>query len=289
MAIGKNGTQLTISCEFDSEDADLVLLSRDPPTEFHVHSTILTTASPFFHDMFSLPQDPTTDAGCFKSCKPVVPVTESKNILTTLLRFVYPIPDPEIHSLEEIPPVLDAAIKYDFSGAITALRRLLTSPHHLLQSPIQVYAIASRFELDEDAQTASFHTLKCNLLDGPLYEDLKYISAWQYHRLLELHRTRSKHAQEIIDANNCPVEIKCIQCNSSLYTCHGQPRWYYRWERDAKAELALRPTSETIFSMEFISKAVKKADCTRCSDSIFQCWPWLIEMKKKIDELPQTV
>jgi len=290
MGIGQRFPErLNISSEFDSEDADLILLSRDPPTEFHVHSVILKTASPFFYDMFTLPQDPTTDAGCLKSRKPVVPVTESRDILTALLRFVYPIPDPEIHSLEEIPPVLDAAIKYDFSGTITTLRHLLTSPHHLLQSPIKVYAIASRFDLDEDAQIASSHTLRYNILDSPLCEDLKYISAWQYHRLLELHQTRSRHAQEIIDATNCPVEIKCIQCNSSFFTSHGQPRWYYRWEVDAKAELALRPISETIFSMEFIGKAVKKADCVRCSDSVFKCWPWLMEMKKKINELPQTI
>ncbi|KAJ3570036.1 hypothetical protein NP233_g4662 [Leucocoprinus birnbaumii] len=279
-----------ISCEFDSDDADLILLSRNPPTEFHVHRVILAAASPFFRDMFTLPQGPEVDAAsCSKLSKPVVPVTESRDVLATLLRFVYPTPDPEIHLLEEIPPVLDAAIKYDLSGAISTLRHLLTSPHHLQHSPIQVYAIASRFELDEDAQAASAHTLGYSLLDGPLCEDLKYISAWQYHRLLDLHRTRSKHAQEIIDADNCPVEVKCMQCNSSMYTSHGQPKWYYQWERDAKLELAARPISDTIFSIEFLGKAVKKAGCARCNESIIQCWPWLMEMKKKIDELPRTI
>ncbi|KAF5363570.1 hypothetical protein D9756_000132 [Leucocoprinus leucothites] len=279
----------TVSCEFDSEDADLILLSRDPPTEFHVHSTILAAASPFFHDMFTLPQGPSAESGCIKANKPVVPVTESRDVLATLLQFVYPTPDPEVPSLEEIPPVLDAAIKYDLTGAIVALRRLLTSPDHLQQSPIQVYAIACRFELEEDAQTASAHTLRYSLLDGPLCEDLKYISAWQYHRLLELHRTRSKHAQEIIIAENCPTEVKCMQCNSSLYTSHGQPKWYYQWESEAKLELAARPISDTIFSIDFLGKAAKKAGCARCSESIFQSWPWLMEMKQKIDELPRTV
>ncbi|KXN88967.1 hypothetical protein AN958_06271 [Leucoagaricus sp. SymC.cos] len=286
---GQPEEKITVSCEFDSEDSDLILLSRNPPTEFHVHRVILAAASPFFADMFTLPQGPTEDLASLKPTKPVIPVTESRDVLVALLGFVYPVPDPTINSLEEIPPILDAAIKYDFTGAIVTLRRLLTSPQNLRDSPIQVYAIASRFDLEEDIQAASSHTLRYNLLDGPLCEDLKYISAWQYHRLLDLHRTRSKNAQEIIDVQNCPVEVKCMQCNSSMYTVHGQPKWYYQWETLAKAELAVRPVSDAIFSLEFIGQATKKAGCARCSESVFQCWPWLMEMKNKIDALPQTV
>jgi len=289
MAIEKLSERTAISCEFDSEDADLILLSRDPPTEFHVHSVILTEASPFFHDMFTLPQAPATDIGSLKNTKPIVPVTESRDVLASLLHFVYPIPDPELVSLDELPPILDAAIKYDFSGVILTLRRLLTSHEHLQNSPIQVYAIASRFDLEEEAQIASSHTLRFSILEGPLCEDLKYISAWQYHRLLDLHRARSKRAQEVIDVANCPNEIKCAQCNSSLYTAQGQPKWYYQWEKEAKTELAVRPVSDAIFSIEFIGQATQKSGCARCSESVFQCWPWLVEMKKRIDALPMTV
>lgn len=278
----------TLSCEFDSDDADLILLSRNPPTEFHVHSTILAAASPFFHDMLTLPQPP-SDPNSLKKSKPVIPVTESTDTLASILHFVYPLPDPELASLDELPPLLDAAIKYDFTSVIFTLRRLLVSHSNLRISPIQVYAIASRFDLEEEAQIASSYTLGHSVLDGPLCEDLKYISAWQYHRLLDLHRTRSKRAQEIIDSANCPTEIKCMQCNSSLYTAHGQPKWYYEWEKEAKLELAARPVSDVIFSMPFIGNATQKAGCARCSESVFQCWQWLVEMKDRIDNLPRIV
>lgn len=290
MAIEQSTSERTIvSCEFDSNNADLILLSRDPPTEFHVHSVILAEASPFFHDMFTLPQAPPTDSGSLKRTKPIVPVTEPRDVLVSLLHFVYPIPDPQLPSLDELAPILDAAIKYDFASVILTLRRLLTSPKHLQDSPIQVYAIACRFDLEEEIQIASSHTLRFNILEGPLCEDLKYISAWQYHRLLDLHRTRSKRALEIIDPTNCPKEIKCMQCNSSLYTAQGQPKWYYEWEKEAKAELAVRPVSDVIFSIEFIGKVTQKSGCARCSESVFQCWPWLVEMKQRIDALPMTV
>jgi hypothetical protein len=286
MAIDQPTSEVAISCLFDSDDADIILLSKNPPTELHVHKVILAAGSPFFHDMFTLPQPPSSNTG---DSKPVIPVTESRDVITTLLQFVYPLPDPQLPSLNDLAPILDAAIKYDFPSVISTLRRFLSSSENLQKSPIQVYAISSRFDLEEEAQIASSHTLSTNLLDGPLYEDLKYISAWQYHRLLDLHRTRSKSAQQIIDTTNCPPEIKCMQCNSSLYTAHGQPKWYYEWEKQAKAELAVRPVSDVIFSMEFIGKATKASECARCSESVFQCWTWLEEMKRKMDALPTTI
>lgn len=286
MAVDQPASQIAVSCVFDSDDADIIILSKNPPTEFHVHKVILAAASPFFHDMFTLPQPSSPDTD---DVKPVIPVTESCEVMTTLLRFVYPLPDPHLSSLDEFGPILDAAIKYDLQNVISTLRRFLCSSENLRTSPMQVYAIACRFDLEEEAQIASSHTLSFNILDGPSDEDLKYISAWHYRRLLSLHHTRSKNAQEIIDPANCPPEIKCMQCNSAFYTSHGQPKWYYDWEKQAKEELAVRPVSDVIFSMDFIAKATKASGCSRCSESVFQCWTWLEQMKQKMDALPTTI
>ncbi|KAI0255963.1 hypothetical protein BJV78DRAFT_1113987, partial [Lactifluus subvellereus] len=40
---------------FDDADADIILRSSDQ-VNFHVYKVILSVASPFFKDMFSLPQ-----------------------------------------------------------------------------------------------------------------------------------------------------------------------------------------------------------------------------------------
>jgi hypothetical protein len=94
--------------QFDSPDADIVLQTIDH-NEFCVHSCILAAASPFFRDMFTLPQ-----GDIEKRSIAEIHVSEPSDVLDTLLRLVYPIPDPFIGSLEELALVIEAAIKYDF-------------------------------------------------------------------------------------------------------------------------------------------------------------------------------
>ena len=271
---------LPLDHQFDSPDADIVLQTIDH-NEFCVHSSILAIASPFFRDMFTLPQGDIEKRPIAK-----IPVSETSKVLDTLLRLVYPIPDPTISSLEELAVVLDAAIKYDFAIAITFLRRHLISPHFLQTSPIRVYALASRYGLDEEMKIASRYTLSINMLHAPPLEDLQYITGLSYHRLLNFHRQRSKAAQNLIQiASN----IKCMQCNGSVYTLNGSPKWWFVFEKVAKAELAMRPTTDVIFGMEFLQNVVIEADCSRCPESILDSWKFLRDLQKSIDALPATL
>jgi hypothetical protein len=50
-----------------------------------------------------------------------ISTSETSAVLNTLLRFVYPVLDPTITSFEELAPVLEAAIKYDFIAVVNAL------------------------------------------------------------------------------------------------------------------------------------------------------------------------
>jgi hypothetical protein len=268
--------------EFNACDTDVILLSNDAkPTEFRVHRCILAAASPFYRDMFTLPQTPLPDKQL-----PVIPVSESTPTLDALLRFVYPVRDPHVGSLDELVPILGAAVKYDFASVIHTLRQLLLSPRFLQTAPTRVFAVACRFDLDDEARIASQHTLKVNILDCPLSEDLKYITAYSYHRLLDLHRRRARAAQEML---KLPQELKCTQCNGSGYSVFGAPKWWYEFEKRAKEELALRPTTDVIFSMSFLAQTASAAGCQRCPGSVFDAMKYLQDLKRKIDELPATI
>ena len=267
--------------QFDFPDADIVFKTIDH-NEFCVHSCILAAASSFFRDMFTLPQGDIEKRPIIE-----IPVSEPSDVLDTLLRLVYPTPDPTISSFDELALVLEAAIKYDFITAVTFLRRhLISSPHFLQTSPIRVYAIASRYGLEEEMRIASRYTLSINMLDAPPLEDLKHITGYSYHRLLNFHRQRSKSAQNLIKV---PSTIKCMQCNGSVYTLNGSPKWWFEFEKAAKAELAMRPTTEVIFEMDFLSNVVKEADCSRCPESVLDSWRFLRDLKGKIDALPATL
>ena len=87
------------------------LLANDD-TEFRVRRCILGTASALI-DMFTLPQPPSGDTSV-----PVAPVSELRQTLGSLLRFIYPIQDPPIPTWNELNPILRAAFKYDFCAVI---------------------------------------------------------------------------------------------------------------------------------------------------------------------------
>ena len=275
---------MAIPYDFNSPDADVILLTTEATrsTEFHVHKCILAAASPFFHDMFTLPPE---EGGTNKEI-PVIPVTETAHDLDAVLRYIYPVADPAMESLDDLAAALGVAVKYDFTTAISALRSVLVSPAFLQKSPIRVYAIACQHEFEEEARTASRHTLRISLLDAPPCKELQQINAYDYHRLLVLHRRRSAAAVELLTA---PVDLKCMHCNTSAFTSHDAPKWWYSFEGAAREELAVRPTTDVVFRTEFLFRAAQSSGCSRCPESILNSWKLLENLKDKIDSLPSMV
>ncbi|KAI0265082.1 hypothetical protein BC834DRAFT_825414 [Gloeopeniophorella convolvens] len=268
---------------FNSTDADVILRSDDArPTDFRVHRCILSAGSPFFQTMFSLPQ-PKSAA---EECVPILDVAEPSAVLDPLLRFLYPVPDPKVPSLDELVFLMDAAAKYDMTAVIDRLRALLVSSSFLETAPVRVFAIASRFELEAEAKLASRHTLGVHVLDTPLCDDLRHISAFSYHRLLELHRRRGDAACEALVA---PEELRCMQCNGSQHNTFARPKWWGVFVTRAGEELRRRPTTDVIFSLKFLMECAHASGCARCAGSILESFVFLDALKAKIDALPSTI
>ncbi|OCB91212.1 hypothetical protein A7U60_g1559 [Sanghuangporus baumii] len=280
---------------FSPPDADVVLQTSDE-VRFGVYRRILVESSPFFRDMFSLPQarPPTRSStsgeepelGCSSSA-PVVDVSEPSEVLDALLRLVYPGQDPDVKTLDEVSVLLEAAMKYDMTRAIATLRRILVSPSFVENEPVRAYSIACRHDLESEAQIASSYTLGINVLDNPPLEDLKYMTAWSYHRLLTLHRHRADAALRLLDSANTE-EIKCMQCNSAHYGSLCPPRWWTQFVGRAKEELRARPTTGVVFSMKFLAES-GQTGCQRCLGSVMESHAFLEGLKSRIDELPSAV
>ncbi|TBU22306.1 hypothetical protein BD309DRAFT_623331 [Dichomitus squalens] len=276
------------SCLFHFRDADLTLRSgsshgeyhgRQKTVDFHIHRCVLSAGSPFFEAMLSLPQPPNTG----NEALPVVPFTESAAVLEILLAYIYPTPDPIVNTLDELAPALDAARKYDLAVAIDGLRRRLVDPVFLKMYPLRVYAIASRFELDEEAAVAAKATLSTGLHGLPLHEDLKSMTAYAYHRLFLLHE---RHARDAIALLSLPDEIKCMQCNGRRDRMHEPPLWWVEWKERAREELRLRPTAETICSLGFLQQAAQAGGCERCAGCILASSWFFDQLRRDIDALP---
>ena len=99
-------------------NADVILQSSDL-VHFRVNKLVLITSSPFFSDMFSLPQplnDTTLDG------LPVVHLSEDAEVLDSLFSMLYPVTPEMPHSCDGILALLAAATKYDMDAIQTLIR-----------------------------------------------------------------------------------------------------------------------------------------------------------------------
>ena len=154
MTTSASSAPFTPSHPFDLPDADITLRSVDN-VDFHVHKAILSVASSVFRDMFSLPPPP--DDTPLASPRPFVSLTEDSKTLEQLLRFCYPINKPPLRELEDIVPVLKAALKYDMEWPTTLLTGELGKI--IPRKPLEVWACACQCGLLDLAQSAAIKVL----------------------------------------------------------------------------------------------------------------------------------
>ena len=235
--------------------------------------------------MFSLPQ-PKSTTTTTDELIPILDVAESSAIFDPLLRFLYPVPDPAVATLDALVPLLCAAVKYEMAAVMHRLRVLLVSPAFLESAPLRVFAIASRFDMEEEAKLASKHTLRQRVLDAPLCDDLRHISAYSYHQLLQLHQRRGEAALQALCVSK---DLRCLQCNGTNWNAVAPPKWWAEFVTRAQEELRIRPTTDVIFSPKFLMQCAHASGCSRCSGSILESFIFLDALKAKIDALPSTI
>lgn len=269
---------------FAVDNGDVLIQSSDSVL-FGVHSCILTMASPVFRESLPLPPPSATSESILVR-QPLV-LTEPAHVLDLLLRIIYPVPTPTLDNLSVLAKVLAASIEYDISVATTTLRKQLISPSFLSSEPLRVFAIACRFGFKEEATEASNATLSMNIVDAPLVEELRYVSAYDYHRLLSFHRTRSRAARNVVGLRGKSCPARCMGC--SYNDPGGQaslPRWWYSFEKRAKEELERRPLTDIIFSMRFLSEC---EGCPSCGGNMLDSFHFLEGLKAELDALPDRI
>ncbi|PIL24639.1 hypothetical protein GSI_12523 [Ganoderma sinense ZZ0214-1] len=141
---------------FNHSSADITLRTPNR-VDFYIHSPILSQASPVFADMLTLPQPSSVSRGAVAD-RPVVDVTEDSRVLERLMRLCYPIEKEKLDALEDIVPVLEAAMKYDMKWPISLLTTDLLAI--IPRSPLKVWAVACRCGLETLASEAAASILR---------------------------------------------------------------------------------------------------------------------------------
>jgi hypothetical protein len=163
--------------DFNMRNTDVILRSSDG-ANFRVHRLVLTTASPFFDDLFSLPQpdeDETID-GAHVICLP-----EDKEVLHSLITMLYPIPSVLPDSYNKVLDLLTASQKYDMAAVQSSIRAEVSRKSYPLLTGAAVfhtYAIASSKGLIPEMENAARLTLDYPMTFESIGDELRLFNGW---------------------------------------------------------------------------------------------------------------
>ncbi|KAG9041275.1 hypothetical protein FS837_012474 [Tulasnella sp. UAMH 9824] len=166
-------TSYTVKAPFDASSIGDCFLRSSDGAHFKTSRVILSIASPFFRDMFALPQ-PGDEASSTTSELPTIPVEEDAQTLQTFLTMLYPLDPPVVRSYTVATKLVRACDKYLISPLRlkSCLRDILATPEALKSDPLGVYALAWRLGLEEEAKTASRYTHRIDLRKPAVKQDL---------------------------------------------------------------------------------------------------------------------
>jgi hypothetical protein len=208
------------SSPFDgSTPWDTVIVSSDN-VRFHVLRSILSVASGFFRDMFSLPQSAQDEPS-----SRTVQFSENGRVLDQLLRVCYPVRDPAVDSVEAVGTLLGVADKYEMNDVTMWAKDKLRSFHD--KEPLHVYLLACHLGLKEEAVAAAKATLK---FPEPSLEEMSEVPAFGYlsappaRALLSYHRK----CRQLEAWRSLTTSFQWIPYEDTYYTpFHGAPGQYY--------------------------------------------------------------
>ena len=135
----------------DMSDANVIIQSCDF-VNFRVHQRTLAMSSPFFDDMFSLPQPKASDQDVVDGL-PVVRLSEDAEVLNSLISMLYPIPPVLPNSYDKALTLLATSQKYDMVGVQSRIRAEIQSNEFpALTGPetFRSYAISSTGKLPSE-------------------------------------------------------------------------------------------------------------------------------------------
>ncbi|KAI0633320.1 hypothetical protein C8Q77DRAFT_1157545 [Trametes polyzona] len=185
------------SLRIDNVLPDVILISSNNVYFYAHRHRIINVSSNLFGGLLLF--DPGTSPHGFL---PTLNLPESGDVINVVLHTVYGLSCTHFHpTLETVEAALDALIKYGVSLQIHAAPRYRPL-HQLLLSrapyrPIDTYALAGKYELDELAVTVSGHLLSFDL--SRITDDLATKMGPVYlKRLFLLHQTRLHALKQIL-------------------------------------------------------------------------------------------
>jgi BTB/POZ domain len=215
-------------------DADIIIQSCDL-VNFRIHKSTLSLSSPFFCDMFSLPQP---SHGEVIDGLSVVRLLEDTEVLNGLLTMLYPIPYMIPNSYDKSLMLLAASQKYDMVAIQARIRAEIQNRKFATPTgtaAFRAYAIASRGGLPSEREISARLTLDFPMTFEYLCDALPLFEGWALHDLIGFRKRCRDNLvscfQSLLNLGNPPLNIwmSCTtfaghpcQC-SRLHSCSCPP------------------------------------------------------------------
>jgi len=268
---------------FDHASADVILRSSDKePVDFRVFKLLLSLASPFFSEIFTLPQS-STPSVYSDECRdpnglPIIQMTEDRETLHLLLSLCFPVSVskfPHFSSLQGLQKVIEATFKFDMEGLQKHLRAELIALRFIEAQPLRVFAIAYRYGWDTEARKAARYTLR-HPTNPAFVSELGYISGATYYRLQEYHRLCGEVANSRVSLQPFLAEsddgwtwVTCKRCPGALSRNRDFPEvrsWWAGWIYKVAEEVRVRPWGETVKKWDILKDTLCQAEvCPNCA------------------------
>jgi BTB/POZ domain len=257
---------------FDDPDADIILRSSDS-REFRVLKLYLIKCSPVLNGLIQAAASNLPDAAIPPNAGtplPVVKMSDSGAILSSLLTFIFPMSPVLPQTLEETMELLSVAQKYKMSSVLSFIRGRIAAlqdpPFIHRENAFHVYSLAQKHGLHHEVAQAARMTLKFTLTIEKLEGKLDIIpSAYLYELWLHHNRVKTNISSDILEfresgAHGTLIGLKCVRLT---VTPGGIPQWI----DDYICSIAQAPSFFDLF--KFQTTLAGHIDASRCSSCAY--------------------
>jgi hypothetical protein len=173
---------------FDYPGADIIIRSRDS-SHFRVPKIYIVNSSPFLGELIRRVLDSPGDANA-EAQLPVVQLTESGEIINSLLTHIFPVTPFVPSTPEEIMELLSVAQTYQMDSVLTRIRDTIARHHPLptgLEPALRLYTLAQKYGLLQEALQAARTILNYPLIIEDLDNSLDIMPSaslyelWKYY------------------------------------------------------------------------------------------------------------
>ncbi|KAI9450617.1 hypothetical protein BJY52DRAFT_1419488 [Lactarius psammicola] len=259
--------------------ADIIIQSSDL-VSFRVNKATLSMSSPFFADMFSLPQPPDNEV---INGLPVVRLSEDAEVLNSLLKMLYPISSAVPDSYDKALELLVASHKYNMASVQSSIRTEIKSWGPVVLTgtvAYRAYAISSSAKLLPEMTTSARHTLDFPMTLEYLSDELSLFEGWALRDLVR-YRKRCRDGlvstlQSFLDSNTAPSNIWVVCVNDPLNSYPYNKREVFpRWLQDIFSQRTqklqetftnplLKPSSIREAYLAALNTHISSHDCLPC-------------------------